>query len=166
MTPLQLAVLDFVVERLTNIGCAPKLDEIADHVRGSKTQAHGAVNALVQMGKLKKTTGRWRNIGLVDRPDLRAVGSDVLHAELARRGDTLEALSHGQRLAFGRVRTCAVDTCGQAVDPGHLMCRGHWWALTPAMQAAIKDAHAAQDLPTYRRLVAEARDYAADRSIG
>lgn len=85
---------------------------------------------------------------------------------LSWRGDTLEALSQGQRLAFGRVRTCATDGCGSRVEPGHLMCRPHWWALPQDLQVAIKDAHRVQDLPTYRRLVREARDLAATKRIG
>lgn len=166
MTPNQLAVLDHVRERLTNIGHCPTVREIADHVGCGVSNAHRLIEKLVEQGALRRTADKARSLALPDRPDLRSVGSDVLHAELARRGETLEALSHGQRLAFGRVRTCAVDACLHKVEPGHLMCRAHWWALPQELQVAIKDAHAAQDLPTYRRLVGEARDVAAMRRAG
>lgn len=165
MTPLQLRVLDYVRHWLTNLGECPSVRRVAEELNMGVSDAHRAIVALVDMGALRRTAAKRRNLMLADRPDLRLVGSDVLHAELARRGETLEALSYGQRLAFGRVRTCAVDLCTLAVDPGHLMCRGHWWSLTPEMQAAIKHAHAEQDLPSYRRLVAEARDQAAMRKV-
>nr|WP_277991073.1 helix-turn-helix domain-containing protein [Sphingomonas panni] len=165
MTPTQLAVLDHVRERLTNIGHCPTVREIADHVGCGVSNAHRLIEKLVEQGALRRTADKARSLALPDRPDLRSVGSDVLHAELARRGETLEALSYGQRLAFGRVRTCAVDGCVQMVTPGHLMCRAHWWALSPELQTAIKDAHAAQNLPTYRRLVVEARDIAAHKRV-
>lgn len=160
MTPLQLKVLDFVRDQLTHFGLAPTLAEIGDHARIAESNASRTVEALVRMGALRRTDAATRNIALVDRPDLRLVPNDVLHAELARRGATLEALTHGQRMAYGRRRACAVDGCGHEVQIGHLMCRGHWWRVPAELQDAIKGAHRRRDQSEYQRLVTEARDLA------
>lgn len=157
MTPGQLQVLDCVREMLT-YEVSPSVREIADACEISVTQAHMRIAALVDCGALERGAGKVRNLKLVGVPDLRAVPTDAIRAELARRGVTLDALSTRTRPAIGREMTCAADTCGHVVQRGHLFCREHWFKLEPGLRHRILRAFADKDVSTYQRLVAQARD--------
>lgn len=168
MTPQQIETLDFVRDRISETGFAPTYQEISDHFRlASKSGAYQKVEALIAAGYLRRDAGRRRGLVLVDMPDLRAVGTSALLAELARRGETIDALPTRREIAYGTQRSCAADTCGAAVQPGHLMCRDHWFALPYELREALLRTHrrarqtgSREDARDYQALVTEARDLA------
>jgi hypothetical protein len=160
MTELQLAALDFIRHRITEVGYAPTVQEIADEVGTCLSGAHGMIRALIAGGYLVRAKGAHRGLSLTDHVDLRGVGTSALRAELARRGVTLEALQVRESLAYGTRRGCAADSCGAEVRPGMLMCRTHWFMLGRDLQNAITQAFARRDTARYQELVAEARDIA------
>ena len=167
MTPEQLRILDFVRDRITEVGHAPTIRETATAQRLSVTGAHKIIDALVSSGKLRRTPAASRGLEVVDAIDLRGVGTSALRAELARRGETLEALPSGRGLATGTKQTCAADTCGAPVQRGQLMCRTHWFALPRDLRDDILTTHAralryrrGEDVTRYQELVAQARDVA------
>jgi SOS-response transcriptional repressor LexA len=85
MSPLRLEVLDFVREELAATGCAPSYRAIQRRFgMGSPSNAHAAVSRLVEAGLLVRSPGRDRGLRLPGA-DLRAVPSESLRAELARR---------------------------------------------------------------------------------
>ncbi|QPT08614.1 LexA family protein [Sphingomonas paucimobilis] len=157
MTPGQLHVLDCVREMLT-CDVSPSVRDIAKACNISVSQAHVRIAALVDCGALERGAGKQRNLRLVGVPDLRAIPTDAIRAELARRGVTLDALSTRTRRAVGHEVTCAADTCGHVVQRGHLFCREHWFKLDAGLRHRILRAFAAKDVSTYQDLVAQARD--------
>lgn len=138
MTPRQLQVLDYVRDMITRGGLAPTYQEIADQLGIVKSKAHEHVQALVRAGKLSTPPNRMRGIELVDNVDLRAVDTERLRAELARRGETLDALERPQRRVFHRDGvSCAASCCDVEVPPGHPFCYDHWRRISPATQARL-----------------------------
>ncbi|WCT72085.1 hypothetical protein PQ455_10535 [Sphingomonas naphthae] len=130
MTPHHVVALDYIRERIAEIGCAPTLDEIGARLTISKTNAHRIVELLIADGKLlRRGTGRNRDLALPDLPDLVAIPTAALRRELARRGVTLEALHRERPIASAYAPTCAVPRCGEPVESGHLMCRDHWYSV-------------------------------------
>lgn len=157
MTPRQLRTLDFVREMLAN-GISPSVREIAKclNLTVSGTQAH--IQALVEAGALERGPNKVRNLRLPGIPDMRTIPSEVLAAELARRGMTLASLDTRAPRAVGRQVTCAADTCGAVVQRGHLMCRRHWFTLPPKLRTDILGAFGRKDVEAYQHHVATARD--------
>jgi hypothetical protein len=159
MTPLQLKILDQVREWIAVGGIEPTYQEIADGVGCARSQAFRSVAALVEAGHLTKRPGS-RGVRLADRADLRAVPSDELRGELARRGETLEALSrHRDESATGRGRPCALESCAVLVGRGQLFCRQHWFALPAELQGAVKRTWAARDERAFGQALLHARDW-------
>lgn len=158
MTPQQVATLDFARDRISETGYSPTVREVATHLRVSTSAAQSLVDALVDGGQLLRAPGRPRGLSLPG-VDLRLVGSSALRAELARRGETLEGLG-ARQIAYGTARTCAADTCGSQVRPGHLFCLEHWRALPVDLRFAILGAHRRRDREQLQSLVADARDIA------
>lgn len=158
MTPTQLRVLDFVRDHIDRLGFSPTIREIVAGLNGNISSVHQAVDLLVRDCYLARSVNAHRGIRLVDMPNLRAVSSDALSAELARRGVTMASLMPGEPRAFGKAVSCAADTCGAEVKPGMLMCRTHWFALSRDLQDRIRRTFACRDVAGYQAAVAEARD--------
>jgi DNA-binding MarR family transcriptional regulator len=158
MTPTQAKVLDIVRERL-DAGLSPSFGEVADACGVTRPTATEAVSRLVEAGYLRRVARRHRSIALADRPDLRAVSSEQLAAELARRGKTFGAIGGYNRptMARGAV-TCAADCCQVPVRRGHLFCRDHWFALPEQLRQRILASFGAKDVEGYEMAVTEARD--------
>lgn len=88
MTRRQLDALDFVRETIARSGVSPTLSEIAVHIGlgpKSKGTAHRHVERLVDDGYLIRTGSFKRSLRL-PAPSLQSVPTDLLRAELARRG--------------------------------------------------------------------------------
>lgn len=161
MTPALVKTLDMVRTRIESTGYAPTLDEIAEATGATKSRVHARIADLDRRGKLRKISNRARGIELAEVPDMRTVPSDLLRAELARRGETLSALSTGERRAYGRrAVSCAADSCGIEVPKGHLFCRRHWFGLPLDLRQTILRTFAARDVNAYQDAVARARDIA------
>lgn len=158
MTPRQLEALDFIRERISELGFAPTIREIAGRIDMTVSGAHRIVEALIAAGYLLRRPAAHRGLTLTGTYDLKGASTSALRAELARRGVTLEALSVREDPALGRAVSCAADTCGAAVKRGMLMCRRHWFALPRELQDGIKRAFARRDVDEYQRLVTQARD--------
>ncbi|HEX8485734.1 hypothetical protein [Sphingomonas sp.] len=158
MTPRQLEVLDFVREVIAVAQIVPSMRDIASRFGMGLSQAHATLTALVDAGLLERGPEKTRFLRVPGLPDLRAVPTDGLAAELARRGTTLASLDPRAPAALGRQRTCAADTCGVAVQSGHLMCRSHWHALSLELRERILKSNARRDRPVFERAVTEARD--------
>lgn len=156
LTAHHLAVLDWVREFIAPLGLSPSLRVIAQQFGVSRTAAHRTVQVLIAAGKLRRVNGELR---LVDRPDLRAVPTDELAAELDRRGVSLAALNPRGPAAYARGSvSCAADSCAVAVKRGHLFCREHWFQLPGGLRDRILRSFGARDVPAYQDAVAEARD--------
>jgi hypothetical protein len=85
MTPQQLAVLDFIRNRLEETGVAPTYDEIMQRFGfASRSRAHRCVGALIQAGKLKRRAHSPRGLSLPNA-SLTGVPTGALAAELMRR---------------------------------------------------------------------------------
>jgi repressor LexA len=168
VTPRQLEVLDYVRDMITRAGFAPTYQEIADQLGIVKSKAHEHVQALVRAGKLRSPANRMRGIELVDTVDLRAVDTERLRAELARRGESLDALDRPQRRVFARgAVACATSCCDVEVPPGHLFCLRHWRRISPVTQSALLHAHrvatetrSAEDVSRYQEAFTKAKDEA------
>lgn len=86
MTEKQVKLLDFIRSRIEATGAAPTYAEMADHMGGTRSNAHMMVNHLTRAGHLKRTAGGERNLALVaPYRSLIDVPTPALHAELARR---------------------------------------------------------------------------------
>lgn len=157
MTPRQIKILDAVREMLAVGGYSPTYRELAAVMDCAVSKAFEAADALVRSGHLAREPGS-RGLRLAGRVDLRAVPSDELRGEIARRGETLGALSVRDKTFYGRGRPCAADSCGAEVNLGQLFCRIHWFALSRELQDGIKHAFARRDVDRYQALVSEARD--------
>lgn len=160
MTPRQIEVLDLVRE-LGDHGLTPTVRQIGERVGiSSPSGVQRVLDALVREGRLERTPGTPRSLRVAGRPDLRLASTNALRAELARRGETLEALSTAEPRAYGGRASCAADTCGAAVQRGHLFCRTHWFRLPARLREDILAAFARRDTARYQELVAQARDIA------
>lgn len=157
MSPLQLRILDAARELLAVSGIEPTYRELAKYVGCSLSKAHDAVEALVGSGHLAKAAGP-RGIRLVDRADLRAVPSDELRGELARRGETMGALTRRDDSFTGRGRPCAAECCGELVGRGRLFCRRHWFMLPTELRDTILRTFARRDQVGFERALTRARD--------
>lgn len=157
MTPLHHRVLENVREAIAVGGLSPTIADVAKLTDTPYATANYAVKVLIAAGLLAKEP-KGRGLRLAAAPDLRGVPTDELAAELARRGVTLASLDRNAPRALGRVVTCAADSCGVAVERGHLMCRQHWFALPAPMRELILRSNARRDRGAYERAVWAARD--------
>lgn len=165
MTPLQQRAFDFIRDRITEAGYSPTAREVAEELRlPSEGSARGLIDALVRMKKLGKVPGCSRNIVLADAPDLSIVGTGALRAELARRGETLDALVL-KPLPANVGRPCAATYCQERVTPGKLMCRDHWNALPQDLRTRIFAAFRARRVAEYGELVRQAIEIADTRRV-
>jgi hypothetical protein len=152
------AVLDVVRDRITVAGFCPTIAEIARSAGVSSSEAHRAIDRLVQAGKLAKSPRARRGLELVDAPDLRLSPTAAIVAELRRRGIDV---AHRPSAAVGRrAATCAADTCGESVKVGYLMCRRHWFMLPDNIRFGLKAARAAGETARYQALLTTAVDIA------
>lgn len=158
MTPLQLDVLDFTREMVAVAGVCPSIRELATRFNVGIASAQGAIDALVEQGTLERVPGKHRSLRVPGSPDLRAVPTPVIAAELARRGVTLASLDPKAVMAVGQQVSCAADTCGRAVERGHLMCRTHWFGLPADLRERILRTNSARDRAGFERAVTQARD--------
>lgn len=143
--------------------------DVADHEGIGISKAHKVLSSLIAAGFLSHEPRKPRSIRPAGHVDLRAVPAQRLRAELARRGETLDAMRAGPIATGRRARQdggiCAADTCGAVVPFGHLMCRQHWFALPANLQAGLKRAHAEarrtrskSDIARYQEVLTAARD--------
>lgn len=161
MTPRQLEVFEFFRECQLRGGVTPTRRELQRRFQlASLSSIQRLIDALVASGHLVREPGKSRGLRVADMPDLRLAPTDALRAELARRGETLDALRAPSRLAYGRKPACAADTCGAEVPFGHLFCRPHWFALPRDLREALKQANARGDRERYQELLFQARDIA------
>lgn len=157
MTPRELELLDYLRDFMAQ-GLSPTITMIAAQMNVSRSRAQQLVDQLIAKGSLVRADGHHRGLRLADVPDLRPIATEVLAAELARRGVTMASLNPRAPMAVGHQRTCAADTCGAAVQRGHLMCRPHWGALPTTLRERILRSNAARDRQAFERAVTEARD--------
>ena len=161
MTPQQLKALDFFRECQLRGGVTPTVRELARCLSlASTSSAQRLVDRLVASGHLLREPNKARGLRVAEMPDLRLAPTDALRAELARRGETLDALRAPARRAYGRKASCAADTCGAEVPFGHLFCRPHWFSLPRDLQEGLKQANARGDRDQYQELLVQARDIA------
>lgn len=158
MTPREIQVLDYVREFIAQSGLSPTMRGLAGAMNLSVGNVHRIVDGLVRQGALTRAANRTRSLAIAGTPDLRVVPTDVIAAELARRGVTLASLMPRERPALGRAVSCAADTCGSEVKPGMLMCRTHWFALPRELQDRIRLTFSRRDVSAYQAAVSEARD--------
>ncbi|WP_242095467.1 helix-turn-helix domain-containing protein [Sphingomonas sp. CROZ-RG-20F-R02-07] len=158
MTPLEIKVLDYAREFMAQAELSPPVRELADAVGASVSSTHRAINGLVRRGLLSREPRVAQGLRLANLPELRGVPTDVLAGELARRGKTLASLNMREPMAVSGQRTCAADTCGHAVQRGHLMCRTHWIGLPMSLRDRIMRSNGARDVRAFERAVTEARD--------
>lgn len=158
MTPRQLEVLDWVREFIAVSGVAPTVRMVAERFGCGVASAHRALAELVAAGKLGRGAGRDRALFVPDVPDLRAVPTDAVIAELRRRG---VAVLGERRPAIGKhAATCAADTCGESVKVGMLFCRRHWFMLPRHLQDGLKRTHNRGETARFQQLLTDARDIA------
>lgn len=158
MTPNELQALDLIRERLAVAGFAPTYRELATEIGVTLSGAHRCVDALVDAGAVKRIPAKSRGLAIADLPDMRPVPTDVLRAELARRGISFAALNPAAPRAIGHEVTCAADTCGTVVQRGHLMCLTHWRALPLALRDRILRNNVRGSERAFTAAVTEARD--------
>lgn len=165
-TPMNLQVLDFVRDRITRSGFAPTYEEIARAMGITKGRAHAHVQALIAVGRLQHRPNKVRGIALPTAADLQTIDTELLTAELARRGVVPGALSRARPAAWGEVR-CAARACRTAVRAGHAFCWDHWLRITPETQDELKKAHriacltgTAEDARRYQDAFGRAKDEA------
>jgi hypothetical protein len=87
MTPNEQRVLAFISQYIRDHGRSPSYNEIGKAV-GSKSrgQSHDCVKSLIRQGKLRRgQPGKMGNLFLIN--PLEQFSSDILRAELARRGE-------------------------------------------------------------------------------
>ena len=164
MTPIQLCVLDAIRSYIDRTTMAPTLGEIVSATGMSKTGVHRAISLLVKDGNLIRKGWKPRGLALPAAVDLTALPTDRLRSELARRGETMDALAT-PRVLPGEGRKCAATACMELVGPGKLMCGRHWFRVERNLRDNIHASFHARDLTSYRDLVADAIDQ-ADRFGG
>lgn len=158
MTPHELQALDLIRERIAVAGFAPTYRELAAEIGVTLSGAHRCVDGLVCIGAVKRTPAKSRGLMIADLPDMRPVPTDVLTAELARRGVSLSALNPAAPRAIGHEVTCAADTCGTVVQRGHLMCWAHWRVLPLELRNRILRSNSTRNQRAFEHAVTEARD--------
>lgn len=85
MTSFELALFDFIRDRIERTGIAPSYSEMDREIGGGRSALHGAVDNLVEDGMLRRAAHRSRGLSLPAGDDLRSVTTAALRAELARR---------------------------------------------------------------------------------
>ncbi|WP_448660335.1 LexA family protein [Sphingomonas sp. CJ99] len=153
MTPRALQALDFIRDEIGRFGLAPTYVEIARHLGmadTSKGRIAEIIDSLVDAGKLVRHPKRARGLALPAAPDLQLVDTEVLKAELARRGVTMASLARPRPIARDVVVTCAHDGCGEVVERGKLYCLTHWRMLPPRMQQRLIGAFRSRDTFAYQ----------------
>lgn len=157
MSARDIAVLDFVRDRITEWGFAPTLAEIVEQLGGSRTSIHMTLTRLVDEGRLMRKPASHRGLSLPEAIDLTAIGTEQLRGELARRGVTMDALATPRPLSnYGRA--CAATVCGERVGPGRLMCGRHWYRLPRDLRDNIHAAFNAGASASYQDYVRQAID--------
>jgi hypothetical protein len=172
MTPAlsarEASVLRYVRET-ADVEISLSVRDVAQHEGIGISKAHKVLTSLIEAGFLSHEPRKARSIRPAGHVDLRAVPAQRLRAELARRGETLDAMRADPIATGHRARRgggiCAADTCGAVVPVGHLMCRQHWFALPFDLQNGLKRAHAEArrsqskaDIARYQELLTTARD--------
>lgn len=158
MTPRQLEVLDFLREFIAASGLSPSVRDVARRFGMGVSSAWTVIDALVDAGALVRGPDKVRNLRLADQADARAISTDAMVAELKRRG---VAVIERRNPALGRhAKTCAADTCGEAVTVGMLMCRRHWFMLPRDLQDGLRRTSGAGETARFQALLATARDIA------
>ena len=158
MTARELELLDWIRECIAVSGQSPTFRLIAERFNISVSFAHRLVESLIRQGALIREARRGHGLRVADAPDLRPVPTDVLAAELARRGVTLASLNPAAPRVVGQQVSCAADSCAVAVPRGHLMCRQHWFALPFELRDRIVRSNATGANAAYATAVREARD--------
>lgn len=172
MTPRQVEVLDFIRDRITGAGFAPTYQEIGARFDTTKANAHRYVEQLERAGKVRRLPNRDRGIELSgDTVDLLTVDTELLRAELARRGVTPGALLRpAHRPRGGGSTPCAALGCDVPVRRGHAFCWNHWTKISPATQQLLQQTHRIacmtedhDDALRYQEAFGQAKDEAETR---
>lgn len=172
MTPRQVEVLDFIRDRITQAGFAPTYREISAQLGTTKSNAYRYVGQLERAGKLRRSDHIDRGIELLDeRVDLRTVDTELLRAELARRGVVPGALQRpAHRPHGGRSTPCAAVGCGVPVRRGHAFCWDHWNRISHSTQRLLLETHRVacvtedtEDALRYQEAFGKAKDEAETR---
>lgn len=172
MTPRQVQVLDYIRERITRAGFAPTYQEIGSRFDTTKANAHRYVDQLERAGKVRRLGSRQRGIELVDdNVDLLTVDTELLRAELARRGAMPGAFHRpAHRPRFGGTVPCSAAGCDVPVRHGHAFCYGHWNKISPQTQRQMLETHRiacatgdADDALRYQDAFGQAKDEAETR---
>lgn len=166
MTPVQSKVLDFYRDRITRGGFVPTQVEAGTHFGVSTMRINTILRTLERKGYLRRDPGRQRGIELAGVVSLVGVPSETLRAELARRGETLDALEGSEQRKFRRGgATCAADCCQLEVKQGNLFCLVHWRQLPQKLRHdllsaffAARNTRSSEDASRYQELLTEARD--------
>ncbi|MDF7777341.1 hypothetical protein P1X14_18935 [Sphingomonas sp. AOB5] len=144
MTPRQQQVLDYYRDCIVRSGFTPTIRDVAKKIGKAHGRVHDVVGELVAMGHLIRTPGKVRGIELGGVTDVRATPTDVMLAELERRGEVVGGLSVPEKTSFNRAdRCCARSGCRVTVPMGHIFCLTDWRAISPATQTELLDAHRA-----------------------
>jgi hypothetical protein len=158
MTPRQAEVFAYIRDHIENTGRAPVLQAIADRFGFSKPRASIIVSEIVEQGALNRVHPGTHGLRLPGQFDLSPVATELLRAELARRGVTFDALEE-PRLLRNEGRPCAANHCFERVKPGRLMCRDHWFQLPEAYRRDILRAWGARQMQAYQEALERARDF-------
>jgi hypothetical protein len=146
-------VMDEYRRYIEGAGMPPSLRHVGDKLGITAPAVYKHRQALLHEGKLVYTNGR---LDLPGRIDLAEVSTQAMRAELARRGETFDALMSAP---IERGRYCAAHHCATKVQPGRLFCRDHWFALPPAMRSDIMNAWRARATQAYGEAVEAARNH-------
>jgi hypothetical protein len=157
MSPLQMQVLEAVREHVAGMGFSQTRAELAEQLDVTPGTVDHLIEALIRHGQLTRLSGQARNLRIAGQPDLRLVDTASLKAELARRGETLDALTTRELPNYAG-KSCAADSCQAEVRRGQLFCRTHWFSLPRDLREAILQAHRRRDLARYQELLTRARD--------
>lgn len=149
-------VFAFVRRHLEQTGEQPTCKEAGAAAGVSSVAAWKHIQTLIGEGKLVSRGGG--RIALPEYADLSGTPTDQLRGELARRGETMEALEAPKLLHF-QGRPCAANFCEERVRRGMLMCRRHWFQLPPRMRSDIMNAWGARQMQAYQEAVEAARNH-------
>lgn len=180
MSPAEAQLLAHYREWIMRAGFAPTQAEAARHFGVSVSCINDRIKKLERDGHIVRRHWQRGGVELAGVVSLVGVPSDALRAELARRGETLDALDGGERPRLGGARrfgggsgSCAAPGCQLEVQRGHLMCLSHWRALPETLRHSILATHRrARELRCpeatrrFGQLVAEARDLLDRRCAG
>jgi len=155
-TARQNQIFEFVRDHIGRHGFAPTIREIGEVFDLNPGGVAKAIDALVGQKRLVKKLAGSRNLAIAGEVDLQPVTTEALWAELARRGETFDAMAE-PRVIGGRA--CAADRCREQVRPGQLMCRAHWFKLPGNYRTAIMGAWSGRHLQAYGEAVTAARNY-------